>query len=208
MLDAKTFYSIQISKIFKPPTSQATLTNSLNQELEWSNIYLLARKVTLDTYTRVFHYKTLNNILYLNQQLHKIGKSSTDKCSFCHSSVENIQHLFSQCLITNNLWSKIQSFFRTKINIPDLTVKSAFIGFDDTNNTNHILINHILLIFKIYVYSNRNANVLNFQAFIRKVISVENLERFSIDNNKRKSIFHAKKWSVIYPLINLGPLIN
>ena len=103
---------------------------------------------------------------------------------------------------------KIQNVFHTKIIIPDLTIKSAFIGFDDTSNINHILINHILLIFKIYVYSNRNANVLNFHAFIQKVISVENLERFSIDNNKRKSVFHANKWSVIYPLINSAPLIN
>ena len=120
MLDSKTLYFIQMKNIFKAPTSQNNFDNLLDKKIEWSDIYLIARKVTLDTYTRVFHYKILNNILFFNQQLFKIGKSSTDKCTYCLSSVENIQHLFCQCTVTNELWLKIQTF---------LEVKSLFLIF-------------------------------------------------------------------------------
>ena len=65
MLDAKTLYSIQVKKIFKTPTSQANLSNLLNEELEWVNVYLLAKKVTLDTYTRVFHLKSYTTFFFL-----------------------------------------------------------------------------------------------------------------------------------------------
>ena len=203
MLDAKTLYSNQIKKLFKAPTSQSSLNTLFNQELEWQNIYLLARKVTLDTYTRVFHYKIVNNILFLNQQLFKSGKSKTDKCTYCASSVENIQHLFSQCIVTKSLWSKIQNFFISKVCIPNLSIQSAFIGFADLHNDNYIFINHLLLIFKIYVYRKRNHNVLNITSFIQKVASVESLERFSIDHNKHKAVFHSKKWSLVLPLLML-----
>ena len=157
--------------------------------------------VTLDTYTRVFHYKIVNNILFLNQQLFKSGKSTTDKCTYCASSVENIQHLFSQCIVTKSLWSKIQNFFSSKVYIPNLSIQSAFIGFADLHNDNYIFINHLLLIFKIYVYRKRNHNILNITCFIQKVASVKSLERFTIDHNKHKAAFHSKKWYSVLPLL-------
>ena len=127
MLDSKTLYSIQVKKIFKAPTSQPVLDNLFpNSVLDWSTIYLVARKVTLDTYTRVFHYKVVNNILFLNQKLFKINKSITDKCSYCSFSVENVKHLFSQCLVTKWLWSEVQRFFNCKIIIPNLSTESAY----------------------------------------------------------------------------------
>ena len=134
-------------------------------------------------------------------KLLKSGQSNTDKCSYCASSVENIQHLFSQCIVTKSLWSKIQNFFISKVYIPNLSIQSAFIGFADLHNDNYIFINHLLLIFKIYVYRNRNHNVLNITSFIQKVASVESLERFSIDHNKHKAVFHSKKWSLVLPLL-------
>ena len=97
--------------------------------------------------------------------------------------------------VTNELWLKIQTFFRSKILIPNLSTQSASIGFVDNDSDNYIFINHLILIFKLYVYSesDRNINVLKINTFIQKVIFVENLERFSIDNNKHKAAFHAKK---------------
>ena len=103
--------------------------------------------------------------------------------------------------VTNELWLKIQTFFRSKILIPNLSTQSASIGFVDNDSDNYIFIHHLLLIFKLYVYSDRNINVLKVNTFIQKFIFVENLERFSIDNNKHKAAFHAKKWSTVIPLL-------
>ena len=129
-----------------------------------------------------------------------MGITSTDKCTFCLSPVENIQHLLCECIVTIRLWSNIQNKFSRKVLIPNLNVKSAFIGFSNINNDNYIY-NH-LLIFKKYVYSKRNTNVLNANAFIQRVTSIENLERLSIDDINHKSAFHSKKWSPIMSLLH------
>ena len=48
----------------KIPTSQNYYNIKFNDHnLDWKSIYLLPRKVTLDSHTRIFQYKILNNIL-------------------------------------------------------------------------------------------------------------------------------------------------
>ena len=172
-----------------------------NRDLDWSTVYLMARKVTLDTYTRVFHYKIVNNILYLNQQLFKINKSVTDKCSYCSFSVENIKHLFSQCLVTKYLWSQVQRFFNSKFQIPNLSVESSYIGFINVNEDMYVFLNHLLLIFKMYVYTNRSTKILSLDYLIHKIRSIEILERVSIEQNTHKKSFHHKKWQAVVSLL-------
>ena len=47
------------------PTSQIYFENLFReQDLNWKEIYLLPRKVSLDCYVRSFQYKVLNNVLY------------------------------------------------------------------------------------------------------------------------------------------------
>ena len=202
MLDSKTFYSIQVKNIFKAPTSQHALNNIFpNNELDWCSIYLVARKVTLDTYTRIFHNKIVNNILFLNQQLFKMSKSITDKCSYCSFSVENIKHLFYQCLVTRRLWSQVKTYFNSKIKIPNLTVESAYLGFVNVCSNDYLFLNHLLLIFKMYVYANRSTKLLIIENSIHKIASIETLERVSINQNKYKSSFHSKKWNAVVSLL-------
>ena len=50
-------------------TSQNHFTNIFpNLQVEWKEIYILLRKVSIDTNLRMFQYKILNNILCLNKQ--------------------------------------------------------------------------------------------------------------------------------------------
>ena len=85
----------------KIPTSQNYYNIKFNDHnLDWKSIYLLPRKVTLDSYTRIFQYKILNNILYLNEKLFKFGISSSSLCSFRNTSEETPEHLFSLCTHT------------------------------------------------------------------------------------------------------------
>ena len=46
-------------------------------------IYTLPRRVTINTNLRIFQYKVLHNILYLNKMLYKFGKKVSPLCSFC-----------------------------------------------------------------------------------------------------------------------------
>ena len=42
-----------------------------NKEIEYKCIYLMPRRVTIDTMLHIFQYKILNKVLYLNEKLFK-----------------------------------------------------------------------------------------------------------------------------------------
>ena len=108
-LSPKELYNIMVFLNPTIPTSQNYYNIKFNDHnLDWKSIYLLPRKVTLDSHTRIFQYKILNNILYLNEKLFKFGISSSSLCSFCNTSDETPEHLFSLCTHTLTLWSQLQ----------------------------------------------------------------------------------------------------
>ena len=123
--------------------------------LPWKSIYLLARSISIDSYSRVFQYKCLNNMLYLYLALFKMGLSDTPLCSFCHSDNETISHLFHSCNVSTSVWSDIRSFFSSKFTLPSLTLQSAVLGFFETDHDDTIFLNNILLMYKITLYRNR-----------------------------------------------------
>ena len=126
----------------------------------------MPRKITKDSYTRNFQYKILNNILYLNKKLYLFGKVETPLCSYCMLYDESIIHLFWNCLYVKNLWQQLQLYFNDDFNLPDLTLQTAIFGFwnyKDYDNEMLLLINHLLLIFKINIYQDREKNALIFK---------------------------------------------
>ena len=96
----KQFYDLLISKIFKQPSSQKIIVRKLNVEISnWKEIYTHPRKITHDSYSRIFQYKIINNILHLNKHLHQFKIVSTPLCSLCSSVNETVFDLFGECLL-------------------------------------------------------------------------------------------------------------
>ena len=81
---AKLVYNLCISHKFSPPTSKKLLSTKFNIEDQktWSSVYLLPVSTTLDTKIRMFQYKILNNILYLNQRLYHMKLVASPLCLF------------------------------------------------------------------------------------------------------------------------------
>ena len=146
------FYDLLIIKIFKQPSSQKTITRKLNVEIsDWKKIYTLLRKITHDSYSRIFQYKILNNILYLNKHLHQLKIVSTPLCSLCSSVNGTVFHLFGEWLLTIKLWKIVQKWSTTVgLVLPDLNAKDSVLGFLTTKGI-LILENHVLLILKCFV---------------------------------------------------------
>ena len=61
-------------------------------EIDKKRIYLIPRKVTIETSLRVFQYKILNNFLYLNNGLYKFGFADSPPCSLYAKQSETINH--------------------------------------------------------------------------------------------------------------------
>ena len=100
-LTSKCIYMHIVNKIATVPTAQRWFEHNLKLEqnqdsydFDWNKIYMLPRKSTIDSRTRVFQYRLLNNVLYFNDQLYKMKIVVTPLCSLCNKFTENAIHFF------------------------------------------------------------------------------------------------------------------
>ena len=111
----------------------------------------------------------------LNEKLFHFGLVDSEKCRFCLVSDETPIHIFSECPIVKELWNCLCDVFKDYVSLPNLSPQSATLGFT-SNMENSMLINHIVLLFKYYVYKSRkdrNINILPFMNFLTRVYDTE-----------------------------------
>ena len=201
-LSSNELYKILINSLSRPPTSQSRIMDILQSySLPWKEIYILPRKVTIDTYSRVFHYKCLNNILYLNNSLFKMGLVPSPLCSLCKNENETFSHLFYECGNTKTLWQELQVFFKSKIAIPNITLQCAYFGFYEITKEYFILFNTILLNFKITLFQRRDKQKITISEIVNDIRKREVIERIIAFDNIRKKETHTNKWKPIQSLL-------
>ena len=132
--------------------------------------------VTKNAYDRVFQYKLINNTLYLNKKLFQFGLEDSPSCSFCENEEEDPMHLFSVCHHTLFLWSSLQTVLAPNFMLPNLNSKFALLGFYEASPNDFTLLNHILLLFKIYIYQRRPSKLLLIEGLINKIKEIASLE--------------------------------
>ena len=163
--------------------------------MDWKWIYLLPGLVTLDSHFRSFQYKNLNNVLYLNKKLFTLRKSTSPLCPFCKLSDERVLHLFYECNIILNLWNELDLFFENEFTLFDLTLQAAFLGFLNVDSELLLIQNHLLLIFKIYIYNSRKSESLKIKSLIREITKVKNIEEKISLNNEKKMLYTRENGS-------------
>ena len=194
-LVAKDVYEILIQPIKRNPTAQRTMEALLQEpSTEWSLVYTLLRKVTIDTSTRIFQYKILNNILYLNNRLYKMTITESPLCSLCGNDLETILHFFRHCSITQNLWTQMQNWLSNILDIPELTFKIVILGKCPCQGATDILINHIILmILGTYISYNKQLadqyNFVNVTTDTKNILSIWRLRGLSLTG--RIQVFKA-----------------
>ena len=100
-LTSKCIYMHIVNKIATVPTAQRWFKHNLKSEqnqdsynFDWNKIYMLPRKSTTDSRTRVFQFRLLNNVLYFSDQLYKMTLVVTPLCSLCNKFTESAIHFF------------------------------------------------------------------------------------------------------------------
>ena len=127
--------------------------------------------------------------------LYKFGKKVSPLCSFCMEESERPIHLFHSCTKTNFLWTQLQHSFQNVLIIPPITPQSAIFGFTD-HKLNYHLINHILLIFKYYVYKTRENSSLDLKVLKRNIHEIKNIEKQISLNKPEKQKKFEQKWKL------------
>ena len=88
--------------------------------------------VSVNTKLRVFQYKILNNIPFVNKMLFKLRKVESLLCSFCRAEDKTYINFFHECSRkTSLLWRQLQEFFSTTLDLPIISMQSATFGFLD-----------------------------------------------------------------------------
>ena len=141
-----------MQKKFQAPTTKFYLSQKFDiSDQLWPTIYTLASKCTIETKTRVFKYKILNNILYLNKQLYKMRLKESPLYSFCSKEEKTFTHLCLVCTFSSKLWRHIQRTLRSKLTSTDISERTIKLGFIDGESFS-ITESHILLLYKQYIY--------------------------------------------------------
>ena len=195
-------YNKLIQPIKRNPTAQRIMEALLQEpNIEWSLVYTIPRKVTIDTSTRIFQYKILNNILYLNNRLYKMTIAESPLCSLCGNDTETIWHLFVHCTITQNLWKQMQNWLSKVLDIPELTSKIAILGKYPCQGGTDVLVNCIILMSKKFQYTHRKLTMqVEFVALKHYIAYTQKIEQ-KIAWKNGKLTLHFKKWNPITELL-------
>ena len=73
--------------------------------------FSLIRTCICETYVQCFQFKILNDILFTNSPLSKIGLIERDLCTFCNIDVETVDHLFFYCVYSRVFWDEFESYW-------------------------------------------------------------------------------------------------
>ena len=110
-------------------------------------------------------------------------------------------HLFLKCELSTRLWAETQKWCSPAIALPQLTEKIVYLGWF-SNDPQKILINHILLLYKYFLYCKRNERgKVSFNAFkfyIKYIVKIEE----SIAKRKNNLKAHFSKWDPLKGLIS------
>ena len=80
---------MQVTFTVEKPTAQTYFEkNFKDPESKWKDVYTLPRRVMINTDLRIFQYKLLHNILYLNKLLYKFLKRVSHFALFAWNSLK------------------------------------------------------------------------------------------------------------------------
>ena len=82
--------------------------------------------------------------------------------------------------------SDLVQYFQNSLVLPTLTPQTSIFGFLDFKK-NKLLINHILLIFKLYVYRSRGKQFIHINNLIAEIKSAKAIEKVIATSNSKKA---------------------
>ena len=208
-LSCRVIYDKSLEKIITKSTSfqywEDKIVDSENEDIDWNTVYLIPRFATIDSYTRAFQYKIINNALFLNKKLSAMGITESSECNLCKREAETLIHLFCQCPVTSELWEKLQRCLSPNLTLPQLTVKNALLGYMPTVAENKFilnLINHIILIFKRSIFEMQYKQSIPSIFYVANRIKQTMSIGYHIAQSNNKLNVHFKKWETIRNALN------
>ena len=121
-------------------------------------------------------------------------------CSLCNSETETMTHPFCHYSKTDQTLNSLTSRCKDCLTPPLLEPITAILGFCDIRDEKSKLINHILTLFKYFIYADRNIKYsVDFHALKLFISSVQEIEqKMAFKGNGLHQ--HFSNWKAISPL--------
>jgi hypothetical protein len=110
-------------------------------------------------------------------------------------------HLFSNCPETLALWALLKTALSPNLLLTDLDAKFALLGFYEATPEHFNLVNHILLLFKLYVYQSRSSGTLRLNGLLGKITDTAKLEIDLSPVGSATHVFYETKWRPLNSLL-------
>ena len=86
--------------------------------------------------------------------------------------------MFGECVRVSQLWSQLRIFFSADLNPPLSTPQTVIFGFlVETDKYIFKITNHLLLIFKMYIYKSREKGSVDISRLIKEIRKIQTLEK-------------------------------
>ena len=95
-------------------------------------------------------------------------------------------YFFYDCLIVKELWNKLKSIRSNNLIFPICTLWSAIFGFWDLDTNEHLILNHLLLNFKMYIYNARTTGSLSISHPLIYIKGIKDTKKKLCENNVKR----------------------
>ncbi len=108
---------------------------------------------------------------------------------------------FLKCPETLALWALLKTALSPNLVLTDLDAKFALLDFYEATPEHFNLVNHILLLFKLYVYQSRSSGTLRLNGLLAKITDTAKLEIDISPAGSATYAFYETKWRLINSLL-------
>ena len=88
-------------------------------------------------------------------------------------------------------------YFLKNLHIPPLSSHSAIFSLMEADEKIFLILNHLLLLFKHYVYVSSSSKVISFETLMKSIMKVYRLEKTLSQSDERKIKLCTEKWKTI-----------
>ena len=98
---------------------------------------------------------------------------------------------------TQALCTQLTSYLNRHLNLPHLTPQSVIFDFLDICNKDYLIVNHLLLLFKYYIYNAIDQKHLIFEALMKNIKDICDIEKNVADQDPHKKKKFLKRWQSV-----------
>jgi exonuclease III len=197
---ARIFYDILCQDQHQPNCCK-NWENRLEVKVLWKNIFQKIKQLN-DTRLKWLQIRIVHRILGTNTILYNMGIEKSNKCTFCNSDKESIQHLFWSCHLVQQFWVRLKEDLNNKCPHAaalQLSEHLVIFGCNRFTKTDDVL-DLIIVLAKSFIYKCKmSGDIPLYDAFVPILKNRYYIEQFIASTQMRGEKF-KHMWQLYLPL--------